>query len=274
MLKNKKSGLVFAGLIILSLSACTGSQRYSQRYDSAPQSLPSNLLNTPDAIPTAEPLSRGGNPSSYSVFGKTYYVLKHSLGFAEQGTASWYGRKFHGHKTSNGEVYDMYAMTAAHKNLPLPSYLEVTNLNNLRKVIVRVNDRGPFHGNRIIDLSYVAAAKLDMLGQGTAPVSIRSINLKQPTQTLPLIKPAPATTAKSASHFIQCGAFNQQANAQQLLAKLQAAGIATAHINQKVSSGTAIYIVQSGPYSSINVADLDQLKIDNLALLSRCYQQL
>ncbi|MCW8825154.1 MAG: septal ring lytic transglycosylase RlpA family protein [Gammaproteobacteria bacterium] len=137
----------------------------------------------PDTVaeiePKFEPLSPGGNPASYKVFGKQYKVLKSSAGFVQRGDASWYGTKFHGNKTSNGERYDMYAISAAHKSLPIPTYLEVTNLENGRKLIVRVNDRGPFHSGRIIDLSYAAAAKLGYAGKGTAPVEIRAIDVAQ-----------------------------------------------------------------------------------------------
>ena len=127
----------------------------------------------PDAVPRAEPRGRRGNPPFYEVFGKRYYVMAESDGWVERGTASWYGPGFHAASTSLGERYDMYAMTAAHKTLPIPCYAEVTNLRNGRKVVVRINDRGPFVGDRIIDLSYTAAAKLDMLLAGTAPVEVR-----------------------------------------------------------------------------------------------------
>ena len=133
------------------------------------------MLSIPDAVPRVEPRSARGNPPFYTVFGKRYYVLASSEGHVERGTASWYGPGFHAASTSMGEPYDMYAMTAAHKTLPLPAYAEVTNLRNGRKVVVRINDRGPFVGDRIIDLSYTAAARLDMLLQGTAPVEVRVI---------------------------------------------------------------------------------------------------
>ena len=131
-----------------------------------------------DAEPKPEKRSRGGNFSPYSVFGKTYTVLsdENAAVYKEQGGASWYGLKFHGHKTSNGEIYDVYGMTAAHKTLPIPSYVRVTNLQNNRSCIVRVNDRGPFHEGRIIDLSYAAATKLGYIGQGTAWVSVEAID--------------------------------------------------------------------------------------------------
>ena len=135
-----------------------------------------DLSRIPDAVPKPEPRSRYGNPESYEVNGQHYYVLESSSGYFERGTASWYGEKFHGRRTSSGERYDMYAMTAAHRTLPLPTYVQVTNLRNGRSVVVRVNDRGPFHDNRLIDLSYVAAAKLDMLESGTAPVEVRAID--------------------------------------------------------------------------------------------------
>ncbi len=126
-------------------------------------------------VPRNEPRSRNGNPPFYDVMGKRYFVLSSSVGYVERGVASWYGPGFHKVRTSTGEPYDMYAMTAAHKTLPLPAYVRVTNLQNGRSIVVRVNDRGPFVGNRIIDLSYTAAAKLDMLRNGTAMVEVRSL---------------------------------------------------------------------------------------------------
>ncbi|MEM7468811.1 MAG: septal ring lytic transglycosylase RlpA family protein [Pseudomonadota bacterium] len=127
-------------------------------------------------VPKKEPLSKYGNPESYVVFGKRYYTLKSAAGFKERGIASWYGKKFHGRKTSSGEVYDMYKMTAAHKNLPLPTYVEVRNLDSNKVITVRVNDRGPFHAGRIIDLSYAAAQKLGIVANGTGRVEIRVVD--------------------------------------------------------------------------------------------------
>ena len=154
------------------LFACS-SGRYQYAHDSTPSRLP-NQAELKDAIPRAEAYSRGGN-KHYQVRGIDYKVLNNALGFEQIGIASWYGKKFHGHLTSNGEIYDMYTMSAAHKNLPLPTYLNVTNLENNKSVIVRVNDRGPFHQSRIIDLSYSAAYKLGMLKTGTAKVKITAI---------------------------------------------------------------------------------------------------
>jgi rare lipoprotein A len=145
-----------------------------------------------DAIPKPEPKSRYGNPPFYDVFGKRYYVLSSSADYVERGVASWYGPGFHQVRTSSGELYDMYGMTAAHRTLPLPAYVRVTNLQNGRSVVVRVNDRGPFVGNRIIDLSYTAAARLDMLRDGTAMVEVRSIDAGAPP-SVPVPVPMPAT---------------------------------------------------------------------------------
>lgn len=153
----------------------TNEGRYKVTKDYGPSS-PVDVSHVPDAVPKVEPLSRGGNKSSYLVFGKSYHVMPSAAGYKEKGGASWYGKKFHGYLTANGDKYDMYSMSAAHKSLPLPSYVKVTNLANNKQVIVRVNDRGPFHPGRVIDLSYAAAAKLDMLGKGTAQVEVEAID--------------------------------------------------------------------------------------------------
>ena len=144
--------------------------RYQQQKDSIPTRLPT-MLEMIDPTPQAEPLSRGGN-KPYNLFGQDYTPLVSATQHSEIGIASWYGNKFHGHLTSNGETYNMFGMTAAHKTLPLPSYVKVTNLDNKQSAIVRVNDRGPFHRDRVIDLSYSAANKLGMLKQGTARVQL------------------------------------------------------------------------------------------------------
>lgn len=139
-------------------------------------SIPPKIARIPDAVPKVEPLARYGNPESYVVRGTRYYPKKDARGHVERGLASWYGRQFHGRKTSSGERYDMYTMTAAHKTLPLPTYARVTNIENGRSVVVRINDRGPFHGSRVLDLSYVAAVKLGVVKKGTAKVEIRAID--------------------------------------------------------------------------------------------------
>jgi rare lipoprotein A len=182
------------------LAGCftTSSQKPGSISNSAPPPAPPPTPQAvPDVVPRVEPRSRYGNPPFYTVFGKRYYVLSSSVAYVERGVASWYGPGFHKVKTSTGEPYDMYGMTAAHKTLPLPAYVRVTNLQNGRSVVVRVNDRGPFVGNRIIDLSYTAASRLDMLRNGTAMVEVRSLDPTLPVrdQGLPLVAAAPVTPA-------------------------------------------------------------------------------
>lgn len=157
---------------VCMLAACAPKGRYSQKYDSAPSRPPTQLEQT-DATVTNEPIGRGNNP--YQIRGINYVPQTKRQHFEQTGIASWYGEKFHGHLTSNGEVYDMYAMTAAHKTLPLPSFVKVTNLTNNKTAIVRINDRGPFHGGRIIDLSFSAAFKLGVYDTGTAKVKIETL---------------------------------------------------------------------------------------------------
>ncbi|WP_457808178.1 septal ring lytic transglycosylase RlpA family protein [Kushneria sp. EE4] len=152
--------------------------RYAMSRDAYPDRQ-TDVSRVPDAVPRVEPLSRSGNQSSYQVLGKRYHVLSSSEGYSQTGRASFYGQKFQGYDTANGEQYDMYAMSAAHRSLPLPTFARVTNLNNDRSVIVRVNDRGPFHDDRLIDLSYAAASRLDMLGDGTARVRVTAIDPRQ-----------------------------------------------------------------------------------------------
>jgi rare lipoprotein A len=183
-------------------------------------------------VPKVEPITKAGNKSPYQVFGKTYFVLPTSKDYNEVGIASWYGTKFHGRKTSNGEIYNMYAMTAAHKSLPIPSYVRVTNLENKRSIIVRVNDRGPFHGPRLIDLSYVAALKLGYADKGTAKVLIEAIDPSGSQDRLPptpVVKlPTAAETPNAESSvainqgpFFQVGAFDNAAAAQILQKKVR-----------------------------------------------------
>lgn len=166
--------LLLTGVIAL-LSGCAG----SGERDGGGQ-IASDFSDVPDAVPKVEPKSKRGNPQSYVVFGKRYRTKASSTGHVEKGIASWYGKKFHGRKTSNGERYDMYAMTAAHKSLPLPTYAKVTNLENGRTAVVRINDRGPFHGDRVIDLSYAAARKLGVVRKGTAFVEVKAIDPGKP----------------------------------------------------------------------------------------------
>ncbi len=146
--------------------------------------IPANVADIPDAVPLLEPRSNSGNPDSYEVYGDHYVILKDARGYKERGYASWYGKKFQGKRTSSGEPYDMFKMTAAHKTLPIPCYARVTNIDNGRSVVVRINDRGPFHEGRIIDLSYTAAVKLGSLGKGSIPVEVEAIDPSMPTPTV------------------------------------------------------------------------------------------
>ncbi len=212
----------------------------------------------PDAVPRVEPLSRGGNMASYVVFGNRYHTLTSSQGFVERGIASWYGSKFHGRKTSNGEVFDMYAMTAAHKRLPLPTYVEVVNLENGRRVVVRVNDRGPFHENRVIDLSYAAAGRLGMLGKGTALVEVRAIDPRRPappaatqvasTRAAQPVEPAPRI-------YLQAGAFSSGDNAERLRLRLERELARAVRVIRAEAEAGAVHRVQVGPLASVEIAD-------------------
>jgi rare lipoprotein A len=158
------------------LVGCTSPvPRVPARSDGPPVRAHGDLTKLPDPIPRKEPKSRYGNARSYTVLGKTYQVMDSAAGYRATGLASWYGRKFHGRKTSSGEPFDMFQLTAAHRSLPIPAYLKVTNLGNGRTAIVRVNDRGPFHGDRILDLSYAAAVKLGFAEHGTARVRIEAL---------------------------------------------------------------------------------------------------
>ncbi|MCP5136305.1 MAG: septal ring lytic transglycosylase RlpA family protein [Gammaproteobacteria bacterium] len=159
-----------------------------------------DVSNIPDAVPRPEPRSRYGNPESYKVMGQRYYVMESSHGYVERGIASWYGKKFHGRLTSNREPYDMLAMTAAHKSLPLPTYVRVTSLDNGRSVVVRVNDRGPFHDGRIIDLSYAAAMKLGIAQKGTGHVEVRALDPGMPETRVAATPAAPMAASPERSN--------------------------------------------------------------------------
>jgi rare lipoprotein A len=243
------------------LSAC-GSPPYR-----AEQSQVANPRVIADAVPRAEPRSPRGNPESYIVLGKRYFVLPTSQGYTERGIASWYGKQFHGRNTSNGERYNMYAMSAAHKTLPLPTYVQVTNLSNGRQVVLRVNDRGPFHGERIIDLSYSAAEKLGMLATGTALVEVKALGADgKPTTTV-------ADTAagwRDESHlqnriFIQVGAFTVRYNAEKLLTTLLAR-FPSAEIRAAQEQNQLLHRVRIGPLSSVAATDQAVVQLQSLGL--------
>jgi rare lipoprotein A len=204
----------------------------------------------PDATPRAEQRSRSGNPPFYDVLGKRYYVLSSSAAYVERGVASWYGPGFHRVRTSTGETYDMYGMTAAHKTLPLPAYVRVTNLQNGRSVVVRVNDRGPFVGNRIIDLSYTAASRLDMLRNGTAMVEVRALDVQAATPD-PGAAASTATAAIPTMLFVQAGAFADPANAERLAAKLRVGGYGKIFVRDDIIAGRKMYRVRIGPVPDV-----------------------
>jgi rare lipoprotein A len=228
----------------------------------------------PDAVPRDEPRSRFGNPPFYDVFGRRYYVLASNVGYVERGVASWYGPGFHEVQTSTHESYDMYGMTAAHKTLPLPCYARVTNLQNGRSVVVRINDRGPFVANRIIDLSYTAAAKLDMLRNGTAMVEVRTLSAGEaaPGPTL-AAQPdaAPTVAAPGPGLFVQAGAFASADNAQKLVEKLRLNHLGTVFIRENTLAGRKLYRVRLGPVADVAqfdrlVAALDQIGVHEARL--------
>ncbi|MEX0950941.1 MAG: septal ring lytic transglycosylase RlpA family protein [Gammaproteobacteria bacterium] len=263
----------FAGLILAALLAGCGGGTAVQptpRPGPAPASerdgpppRPVDVSKVPDAVPRAEPRSRYGNPDSYEVFGKRYYVKSSAANYKERGIASWYGQKFHGRRTSSGETYNMYEMTAAHKTLPLPTYVHVRNLQNGRSVVVKVNDRGPFHDNRIIDMSYAAATRLDMLGKGTALVEVTAIDPGKPPQQYASHQVSGSDSKSKAIpgsgsgnlFYIQIGAFSELQNAERLRSRLDSIADRFARIHQMISNGQTIYRVRIGPLSDVNIAD-------------------
>lgn len=212
-----------------------------------PEEIPANLKSLPDPVPQAEPKSRYGNPSSYEVRGKTYYPLDSAVGFRETGLASWYGRKFHGRKTSSGEPFDMYKLTAAHKTLPLPSFVRVTNLTNGNSIVVRVNDRGPFHQGRIIDLSYAAATKLDLLG-GPAMVELEVITPGAPEP--PPLGKLEEVASTQPPNYLQVAAYSDPINAVALRDELLGLGIRNIEIREGKFHQDTLHRVIVGPYDS------------------------
>ena len=274
--------LLLMAVAALLVTACTG----GIRGDGPPSSGSTRIPDLPgDAIPRPEPRSKYGNGPVYEVFGKRYTVMPSSKGYQERGVASWYGKKFHGNLTSNRETYDMYQMTAAHKSLPLPSYVRVRNLQNGKSVVVRVNDRGPFVHNRIIDLSYSAALKLDMVRDGTGLVEVTAISFDAPPgdrptrQTTPpapgvTSTPAPAPVATSAPAtggrkiFVQVGAFGDRANAERRLGLLASSGIDNAFIHEDSSSSPALLRVRVGPVAGVIQYDILVEELENIGIIN------
>lgn len=250
--------LTILGLIVM-LASC------GQIKDSAPANYSKQWHEIPDAVPASVTRSKYGNPDSYKVFGKTYYVKDSAEGFQQKGIASWYGNKFHGQRTSSGEDYDMYAMTAAHKTLPIPVFVEVTNHDNGRKAVVKVNDRGPFHEGRIIDLSYAAATRLGVAQTGTANVSIRVVRseadkIRQRSDAI-----VESHDVEAGKLYVQIAAFSSENNALSHLEKLQGEGFSDVRLHIESIKGKAMYRVRIGPLPSEHVAKnvVAQLKENN-----------
>ncbi|GAA0696092.1 septal ring lytic transglycosylase RlpA family protein [Marinobacterium maritimum] len=245
---------LIAGLsTTLLLAGCASKEenagRYSLKQDRGPDSSV-DLSRVPDAVPRAEPRSRWGNKSPYTVLGKRYHVLPTAEGYRKRGIASWYGKKFHGHTTSNGEVYDMYQMSAANKELPLPSFVRVTNLDNGRQVVVRVNDRGPFHDGRVIDLSYAAAYRLDMLGKGTARVEVEAITPGEQLMTAASGRSGvPSEQAAITGRTLQVAALSSASGAETLAAELRALLNEPVQVQPAERDGRSLYRVRLGPLS-------------------------
>jgi rare lipoprotein A len=286
---------VLALVLALVLAGCATPTLTSR--DAAPRVVPRNLERIPDPVPRAEPRARYGNHSPYVVFGRTYHVREHADGYAETGYASWYGRKFHGRPTSSGEPYDMFALTAAHRSLPLPTYVRVTRVETNRSIVVRVNDRGPFHENRIIDLSYAAAVKLGFADQGVARVRVEAIGpggrpplraaaptTAPPTGAVPAAtRPAPARTAAPAvptapaapepappvgPYWVQAGAFRDRSAAERLRARLDTLvrdGAARERADparvELASGDDALVRVRVGPFPDLTAANRMQALI-------------
>lgn len=262
-------------LLGIALFACDTVTTKSEPviHDSGPSS-PVGVAHIPDAVPKVELRTNAGNTSPYRVLGKTYRVMESPESYRERGVASWYGQKFHGRRTANSEIYNMYGMTAAHKSLPIPSYVRVTNEDNQRNVIVRVNDRGPFHGGRIIDLTYSAAKKLGFENTGTANVLVEYIDPKAYQQNASIVDPQPnaspnaaynaAPAAPTPKHsdgyqlpnntFLQVGAFSLPAGAQHMKTRLShftalpITIIAPANASSTSEPTKQLYRVQVGPF--------------------------
>jgi rare lipoprotein A len=221
-------------MVALMLAGCGGGSSSTTRPDQdAEPGKKIGAAKVRDAVPRPEPRAAYGNRSPYEVLGKTYTVMDSAVGYHERGTASWYGAKFHGRRTSSGEPFDMYLASAAHRNLPLPTYAEVTNLDNGRKVVVKINDRGPFHSERLLDLSYGAAVKLDMISKGTARVDIRAITFDEPDVRLPR------------DTWLQAGAFSSKDAARTVAGRLEKNGIRDVDVDRE----KGLYKVYVGPFS-------------------------
>lgn len=257
---SPRAGLALVPLVVvLALSACATRDGGYYKSDGPPDDPRVDVAAIPDPVPRQEPPSATGN-QPYRALGKMYYPISSAQGYRERGVASWYGKMFHGRRTSSGEPYDMYAMTAAHRTLPLPSYVRVRNVANGRTIVVRVNDRGPFSKNRIIDLSYVAALKLGVVASGTALVEVEAITEESPSQVVG----APVTTAEftQSRWYVQAGAFASQANALSLRNRLLRAGFTPVLIQPSAAPDATLYRVRVGPLASPQEADQTMVRMN------------
>ena len=242
------------------------SERYHQRNDSTPDIKDIDFSRIPEPVPVAEPRSRYGNKSPYTVNGQTYRVLPSAAGYSERGIASYYGSKFNGYKTSDFETYDMYKFSAASKVLPLPSFARVTNLENGKSVIVRVNDRGPFMPNRVIDLSLAAAVRIGIWPKGTGLVEVQGIDPVHPNA-----EPAPVTavtprTGRQPLLYVQVGAFADAANAERLAARLRGLKLGSVRVIAGDVNGRMLQRVQIGPLPDVDTVDRTTARLDALGL--------
>lgn len=241
-----------AFILVALLGGCTApssQETVPEVSDSAPLR-PISAADVEDAVPRADPILAVGNKSPYTVLGVSYDILEDARNYRERGIASWYGTKFNGHKTSNGEIFDLYQATAAHKTLPIPSYARVTNLNNGRSIVVRVNDRGPFHADRLIDLSYGAAVKLGYMKQGTATVEVEVLNIAGVDDR--------RSAVGGSYRYLQLGAYGAQASAQRQRDQLQGLVNAPVTVSPVQSGDKILYRVRVGPIA--NGDELDQVQ--------------
>jgi rare lipoprotein A len=242
------------------------SSRYHHRNDSTPDIAGVDFSKIPEPVPEALPPSRYGNKSPYSVNGQSYRVLPSAAGYAERGIASYYGTKFNGYKTSNFETYDMYQFSAASKVLPLPSFARVTNLQNGKSVIVRVNDRGPFVPNRIIDLSLAAAVRIGIWPRGTGLVEVQGIDPAHPNA-----EPAPVTavtprTGRQPQLYVQVGAFADTGNTERLASRLRGLNLGAVRVVSASVNGRTLQRVQIGPLPDVDTVDRTTARLDSLGL--------
>ncbi|MEO7200121.1 MAG: septal ring lytic transglycosylase RlpA family protein [Dokdonella sp.] len=240
------------------------SQRYKQAQDGGPAIPEIDISSLREPEPKAEPRARYGNKSPYSVLGKTYTVMPDASGYVERGIASWYGHKFHGYMTSSFEPYDIYQFSAAHKSLPLPAYVRVTNLENGKSVVVRVNDRGPFHQDRLIDLSYAAAVRIGVWPKGTGMVEVRAIDLLTATEPKPVATVSPGSA--TGQIYLQLGAFGDRGNAERIAHTVGDANLGQVSIQTAQVDGRAVHRVRLGPLPGADAAARTSLRIEQLGL--------